>query len=178
MELIKTLALIVAILIALKMVLNKMNDKPDVAVRVYDTLPNQNQNKVQSETERKLRESFMVQTSNDIANQPQAKDLDIIASNLPTAKAAGSGAGNCLPVAPNDDSVSFDHEAVFSNEVTDLAHAFSTDPALFFNDQRHNVYVPDTTKWGEQADMMYQAKLNDTSNRVQEHNFEDKIANI
>ena len=79
------------------------------------------------------------------------------------------------PVAPNADGMGIDHHANFSNEVTDLAHAFSTDPSVFFNDQRHNTYVPDANKWGEEADIMYQNKLNEKSYGIKEYNYEDTL---
>ena len=174
MELIKTIVLIIGILVALKIVLNNvLSTKKKNLVRSPDLVETQ------------PREAFNLKqrvSVDDIVNQPQAQaheldlDLDQVSQNLPTAKAAGSGSGNCLPVAPNHDSISFDHMAEFSNEVTDTAKAFSINPSLFFNDQRHNAYVPDAVKWGEQADMMHQANINNRNlGNIKEYNYETRI---
>ena len=173
MELIKTIALIIGILVALKIVLNNvLLSNNSELVKAPGLLPDLN-------SEQRLREAFNLKSRgsrDDITNQPQALTLDRIAQDLPTVKSAGSGSGNCLPVAPNHDSISFDHMAQFDNEVTDTAKAFSVNPLLFFNDQRHNAYVPDAVKWGEQADMMYQANVNDkNTGTIKEYNYETRI---
>ncbi len=177
MELIKTLALIVGILIILKLALNNiMNDvvSSDL-VPVPGFLDRKEAFDPESESGQ-LGQLGQLGQSGQLG-QLGLNRLSIIASNLPTAKAAGSGAGNCLPVAPNADGAMFDHHANFGDEVTDLAHAFSGDPSLFFNDQRHNAYVPDANKWSEEADIMYQNKTNEKPSTVKEYNYEDNMHN-
>lgn len=51
-------------------------------------------------------------------------------------------------------------EAEFLSESTNIGEWFRSNPALFFNDQRHNTYVPDAESWNERSKDMYITQLN------------------
>jgi hypothetical protein len=64
-------------------------------------------------------------------------------------------------VVPINQEYGSEQVAQFGNEQTDVAQFFKVNQSAFFNDQRHNAYVPNVNSWNEQGNTMHSTHLNE-----------------
>lgn len=76
-------------------------------------------------------------------------------------------------VSPANEGL-YDKEADFGNEQTNISQFFATNPGVFFNDQRHNAYVPDVAQWSSAGNTMYTQMINAPRSQINPYGY-DKL---
>ena len=64
----------------------------------------------------------------------------------------------------------YEKNADFGNEQTNVSQFFAANPGAFFNQQRHNAYVPDTVDWNKQGEQLYGNMVNAPTVEVSAYN--------
>lgn len=78
-------------------------------------------------------------------------------------------------IAPSNQDI-YEKEADFGNEQTNISQFFATNPGVFFNDQRHNAYVPDVTQWGQHGTQLYAEMVNAPRAQLQAFGYDKNVA--
>lgn len=75
------------------------------------------------------------------------------------------------PVAAANEEI-YEKEAEFGNEQTNVSQFFALNPGAFFNDQRHNAYVPDVSTWNHGGQQLFSQMVNAPRQLLQASNFD------
>lgn len=75
------------------------------------------------------------------------------------------------PISAANDEI-YEKEAQFGNEQTNVSQFFALNPGVFFNDQRHNAYVPDVSTWNSGGQQMFSQMVNAPRQLLQAYGYD------
>ncbi len=176
MDLLKTLSMIAIVLVVLKFVLNKVIDPKTHKNESFNTLVTQETTTQEAATQEAATQEAITQeaTTQEATTQEDVpKDITQIATQQKNSLDMNTLLSE--PVAPNNDVINYEKGADFSNDKTLMN---SKDFQKFFNNERHNCYVPNTQEWGEKSNQMYQNKVNEGTKGLNPFNYDQNPENL
>lgn len=157
--------------------LHNIKSEPSMLTQAQlDAIQHDNEVTSLSGIEQQLRKDFGIA---DLDHQKQKQQGGMITNVLNTDKLVEQAIYDpnrerTNTVAPSNQDI-YEKEADFGNEQTNISQFFATNPGVFFNDQRHNAYVPDVTQWGQQGTQMYSELVNAPRAQLQAYGYDAPV---